>query len=434
MVGRSPRTLMQALDKHAPEASAFNRSLRWLDCGRLKVETPTGNKWTLNGSRPGPRAQLTIHSWNFMRRIVSSWDVGFAEAYMDGEVSSLDLVALLTLASRNAGLADRFKTLRFPRLGLRLRHALNRNTRVGSRRNISAHYDLGNTFYSHWLDAGMTYSAARFSSVHPSLESAQAAKLDRVLDLLDARESDRILEIGCGWGSFAERALEKDHFMITGITLSTEQLEYARRRLSDAIAVGRCELQLQDYRDVAGTFDRVVSIEMLEAVGAAYWSTYFAKLRDCLRPRGTAVLQVITIDEDRFENYRRRPDFIQKYIFPGGMLPTKRIIERETIKAGLAPVTQEFFGRDYARTLEQWNARFQGAWKEIRKLGYDQRFKKMWEYYLAYCQVGFELGALDVGLYKIVRPQSDKRFVSGRPRGAGPLGDPRAPQGAHAGT
>jgi 2-polyprenyl-3-methyl-5-hydroxy-6-metoxy-1,4-benzoquinol methylase len=223
-----------------------------------------------------------------------------AEAYMAGEVSSPDLVALLTLASRNAGLADRFKTIRIPRLGLRLRHALNRNTRLGSRRNIAAHYDLGNAFYQRWLDAGMTYSAARFSSAQPDLESAQTAKLDRVLDLLDAREGDRILEIGCGWGSLAERALERHHLTITGITLSTEQLEYARRRLAGSIAAGRCELRLQDYRDVAGTYDRVISIEMLEAVGAAYWSTYFVKLRDCLRPGGTAVLQVITIDEGRF--------------------------------------------------------------------------------------------------------------------------------------
>lgn len=404
MVGRSRLILTQAIDTQALDASTVNRSLRWLDCGQLKFETPSGNQWTLNGRRPGPQAHLTIHSWNFLRRIVSGWDIGFAEAYMAGEVSSPDLVALLVLATRNAGLAGRFKTVRFSRLGLRLRHALNRNTRVGSKRNISAHYDLGNTFYRHWLDTGMSYSAAQFSPAKPDLESAQTAKLDRVLDLLDAREGDQILEIGCGWGSFVERALEKHDLTVTGITLSTEQLEYARERLASGIEAGRCELRLQDYRDVVGPYDRIVSIEMLEAVGAAYWSTYFAKLRECLRPGGTAVLQVITIDEGRFESYRRRPDFIQKHIFPGGMLPTKKIIERETMKAGLVPVIQEFFGRDYARTVEQWNSRFQGAWKEIRKLGYDQRFKRMWEYYLAYCQVGFDIQALDVGLYKITRP------------------------------
>jgi len=404
MVARSPQILTQALDTETLHVSVVERPLRWLDCGQLKVETPNGNRWTLIGRRPGPQASLTICSWSFLRRIVSGWDVGFAEAYMAGEVSTPDLVAILALAACNRDLANRFRMARFPRLGLRLRHALNRNTRVGSRRNISAHYDLGNSFYCRWLDAGMSYSAAKFSPAETDLESAQTAKLDRVLDLLDPREGDRILEIGCGWGSFAERALENQDVTVTGITLSTEQLEYARWRIAGAMAAGRCELRLQDYRDVVGTYDRIVSIEMLEAVGESYWSTYFAKLRECLRPGGIAVLQVITIDESRFERYRRRPDFIQKHIFPGGMLPTKKIIERETVNAGLVPVTQEFFGRDYARTLQQWNARFQGAWPDIWKLGYDQRFKRMWEYYLTYCQVGFDAHALDVGFYKVARP------------------------------
>ena len=404
MVGRSPQILTQALDTAALDVSVIERSLRWLDCGQLKVETPSGKRWTLIGCHPGPEANLTICSWTFLRRVVSGWDVGFAEAYMAGEVSTPDLVALLSLAVRNRDLANRFRMARLPRIGLRLRHALNRNTRVGSRRNISAHYDLGNSFYRQWLDSGLSYSAAKFSPAETDLESAQTAKLDRVLDLLDARDGDRILEIGCGWGSFAERALESHNVTVTGITLSTEQLEYARARLAGPVAAGHCELRLQDYRDVIGTYDRIVSIEMLEAVGESYWPRYFAKLRECLRPGGIAVLQVITIDESRFERYRRRPDFIQKHIFPGGMLPTKKIIERETVNAGLVPVTQEFFGRDYARTLQQWNARFQGAWPDICKLGYDQRFKRMWEYYLAYCQVGFDARALDVGFYKIARP------------------------------
>lgn len=404
MVGRSPQILTQTLDTETLDVSVVDRSLRWLDCGQLKVEAPNGKRWTLIGRCPGPQAKLTIRSWSFLRRIVSGWDVGFAEAYMAGEVSTPDLVALLSLAARNRDLASRFRMARFPRIGLRLRHALNRNTRVGSRRNISAHYDLGNSFYSQWLDAGMSYSAALFSPAETDLESAQNAKLDRVLDLLDACEGDRILEIGCGWGSFAERALKNNHLTVTGITLSTEQLDYARRRLVGAVAGGRCELRLQDYRDVGGTYDRIVSIEMLEAVGESYWPTYFKKLRECLRPGGIAVLQVITIDESRFERYRRRPDFIQKHIFPGGMLPTKKIIERATANAGLVPVAQEFFGHDYARTLQQWRARFQSAWPQICKLGYDQRFKRMWEYYLAYCQVGFDVQALDVGFYKVKRP------------------------------
>jgi cyclopropane-fatty-acyl-phospholipid synthase len=193
---------------------------------------------------------------------------------------------------------------------------------------------------------------------------------------------------------------------VTGLTLSGEQLAFAQRRLRNRAAAGRCDLRLQDYRDVRGTFDRIVSIEMMEAVGEAYWSTYFEKLRDRLRPSGSAVLQVITIDEARFENYRRRPDFIQKYIFPGGMLPTKRIIEREISQAGLRLVTHEHFGQSYARTLEHWQQRFQKSWPIIKRLGFDDRFKRTWEYYLAYCQVGFEARTLNVGLYKLTQAPS----------------------------
>ena len=212
-----------------------------------------------------------------------------------------------------------------------------------------------------------------------------------------------MLEIGCGWGGLAERLLEKHDSSVTGITLSAEQLAYAQRRLQASIAEGRCDLHLQDYRDVRGTFDRIVSIEMLEAVGEAYWPTYFDRLRSLLGPDGIAVLQVITISEDQFESYRRRPDFIQKYIFPGGMLPTTRIIERETTRAGLQLVSKEFFGEGYARTLGHWRLRFDRAWPRIKAFGFDERLKRMWDYYLAYCQVGFDIKALDVGVFRLVR-------------------------------
>ncbi len=409
MSGRSLHSLTQTFDAETLEAprSPSRRFFAWLpgrlERGELTIETPGGTPVVFTGRHPGPQARLIVHSWRFLLRLVSGWDVGFAEAYMAGEVSSPNLVALLALASRNRGMTRGLKVFRHPRVGLKLRHTLNRNTRRGSRRNIAAHYDLGNAFFQPWLDAGMTYSSALFCSAGQSLEEGQQAKFDRVLDLLELQDGDRVLEIGCGWGSLGERLLEEQSCSFTGVTLSTEQLAFARQRLSDHVAAGRCDLRLQDYRDISGTFDRVVSIEMLEAVGAAYWPTYFAKLRDSLRPGGTAVLQVITIDEGRFDNYRRRPDFIQKYIFPGGMLPTKRIISDESLKAGLQPVHSESFGLSYARTLEQWNNRFQRAWPQIRSLGYDNRFGRMWEYYLGYCQAGFEIGALDVGLYKIVR-------------------------------
>jgi cyclopropane-fatty-acyl-phospholipid synthase len=383
--------------------SARRKVLEVLKCGELTIDLPGGRGLLLCGTRSGPRARLAIHSWRVFGRLLARGEIGFAQAYMAGEWSSPNLVALLTLVCCNRGVAERVAPLRIPRLGLRLRHALNRNTRHGSRRNIAAHYDLGNEFYKHWLDAGMTYSAGLFSDAGQTLTQAQEAKLDRVLDLLELREGDRVLEIGCGWGSFAERLLETRNCTVTGVTLSTEQLAYAQRRLDNANARGRCDLRLQDYRDVQGTFDRIASIEMLEAVGAAYWPTYFAKLRDRLRPDGIAVLQIITIDESRYENYRRRPDFIQRYVFPGGMLPTKSIIEREIKQAGLQLVARELFGTSYARTLQEWNARFRYAWPKIQQLGFDERFRKMWEYYLAYCQVGFDVHALDVGFYKIVR-------------------------------
>jgi cyclopropane-fatty-acyl-phospholipid synthase len=333
--------------------------------------------------------------------MILSWDVGFAEGYIAGEWSSPDLVALLKLASNNSAAAKPLKALRTPRFWLRLRHAMNRNTRRRSRRNIAAHYDLGNEFYRQWLDAGMTYSAALFSRADQTLEEAQNAKLDRVAALLDLSGGEKVLEIGCGWGSLAERLTYQHGCTVTGLTLSAEQLAFAQRRLRNRAAAGGHDLRLQDYRDVQGNFDRIVSIEMLEAVGEAYWSTYFEKLRDNLRPGGSAVLQVITIDEARFDNYRRRPDFIQKYIFPGGMLPTKRVIEREIARAGLRLVACEHFGESYARTLEHWQQRFQKAWPKIKSLGFDERFKRMWEYYLAYCQAGFETDVISVGLYKL---------------------------------
>lgn len=384
-------------------AEAFLRRLVGdLECGELVIETPAGERLVLGGRRTGPQAKVIIHRWRCLWRMVSGWDIGFAEVYCAGEWSSPDLVALLRLACDNSAVMSSLKFLRVPRFWLKLRHAMNRNTRRGSRRNIAAHYDLGNEFYQQWLDAGMSYSAGLFSSVGESLEQAQNAKLDRVVSLLELAGGESVLEIGCGWGSLADRLVHK-RCNLTGITLSTEQLAYAQQRLSSHALAGHCNLRLQDYRDVRGDFDRIVSIEMLEAVGEAYWPTYFEKLYERLRPGGIAVLQVITIDQARFENYRRRPDFIQKYIFPGGMLPTPQIIEREASKAALHLVGNEFFGESYARTLEEWRTRFQDAWPQIKALGFDQRFKRMWEYYLAYCQAGFETGAINVGLYKFTR-------------------------------
>jgi cyclopropane-fatty-acyl-phospholipid synthase len=386
-----------------PPSRPFQAVLRFLlgrsiPCGQMTFVAPGGARATVVGKAPGPEAELRIHDWRFVQRVLTSWEIGFAEGYMAGDWSSPDLAAVLELGSRSALEVSPNPALRMPRPLRKLRHALKRNTRRGSRRNIQAHYDLGNAFYAPWLDRGMSYSSALYASSEESLELAQTRKLDQAIDLLDLRGGERVLEIGCGWGSLAERLMERSDATLEGITLSDEQLRYAAERLARQ---PRATFRLQDYRDTMGTFDRIVSIEMLEAVGEAYWPAYFGKLSDLLVPGGSAVLQVITIEESRFDHYRRTPDFIQRYIFPGGMLPTPTIIRSEGEAAGLTLDHEERFGASYVRTLEEWQARFQRAWSHLAELGFDMRFKRMWEYYLDYCRAGFATGAVDVGFYRL---------------------------------
>ncbi len=383
--------------------AVLRRLVGRLERGTLVVELPHGGRLLFESDTPEPQARIVMHRWRALRRLLVAWDLGLAEGYIAGDWSTPDLVAVLRLAAENCGLSEPRSPLGLPRILPRIRHALNRNTRRGSRRNIAAHYDLGNAFYEHWLDAGMNYSSALFAGPEQGLEAAQEAKLDRIVELLEVRGGETVLEIGCGWGALAERLLARGS-SVTGITLSFEQLAYARRRLLGEVTHGACDIRLQDYRDVRGEWDRIVSIEMLEAVGEAFWPTYFAGLRDRLAPDGICVLQVITISEDRFLDYRRSPDFIQTYIFPGGMLPTVGIIEREAAAAGLTLCGRELFGSSYARTLAEWRSRFDAAWPQIEALGFDARFRRLWDYYLAYCQAGFEAGVIDVGLYRIRKP------------------------------
>lgn len=385
-------------------ASLVQRMLRSIDCGEILLQTPGGRRLAIGGNRTGEQTHVTIHRWRCMLRFLTGGDLGFAEGYLAGEWSAPNIYAFLSAASRRSSHAPSFEGLRPPLPWAKLRHALNRNTRRGSRRNIAAHYDLGNAFYRLWLDPSLTYSSAIYSAPGQTLEDAQQRKLDRVVDLLGISGGERVLEIGCGWGALAARIIERAGCHVTGLTLSTEQLGHARETLAQRGFAGRFDGRLQDYRDATGTYDRVVSVEMLEAVGEAYWPVFFEKLRQRLNPQGTAVLQVITIDPSRFENYRRRPEFIQRYIFPGGMLPTPEILDNLIAKSGLRLTSSEFFGDSYARTLAEWHRRFLEAWPAINALGFDLRFKRMWEYYLAYCRVGFEIGALNVGLYKIERP------------------------------
>jgi cyclopropane-fatty-acyl-phospholipid synthase len=390
---------------HRVRKALLTGVLSRLRTGQLAIRTPHGALFEYRAPHPGPSATILLHRWRTVRRLLAKGGIGFAEAYMDGDWTSPDLTAFLEFAAANAVSLDReISGSRWLRPMLRLGHVRKANTRRGSRRNIAAHYDLGNAFYERWLDRGMTYSSAIFTDPAQTLEQAQAAKLDRVVSGLALTGGERVLEIGCGWGSFAEHALRAGAGHVTGLTLSSEQLAYARDRLARAGLADRADLRLQDYRDIDGRFDRIVSIEMLEAVGERYWSTYFNMLRDRLAEGGSAVVQVITMAADRFDGYSRNVDFIQRYIFPGGMLPTDRMVRDQIARVGLTLTAVETFGHSYAQTLAEWRRRFLQAWPAIEALGFDLRFKRMWEYYLCYCEAGFRDGVIDVGLYRFGKP------------------------------
>jgi cyclopropane-fatty-acyl-phospholipid synthase len=378
-----------------------DQALPALQAGRLRLVLPNGETIERRGGEPGPDATLCTHRWRALWRMLTDGEDGFADGYLDGDWSTPELYPLLELCMRNEGaLTRQAESSRISRARDHLLHWLRANTRRGSRRNIAAHYDLGNDFFRPWLDNGMNYSSALYSGAD-TLETAQEAKLERAASLLELNGGERVLEIGCGWGALAERLLRRFGATVSGITLSAEQLGHARARLAGEVDQGRADLRLLDYRHVEGSFDRIVSIEMIEAVGERYWPAYFAKLSSSLRQGGVAVLQAITIAEHRFAAYRKRPDFIQRYIFPGGMLPTWSIIEREASRAGLQLVHHESFGDSYVKTLREWRGRFMQAWPKIEPLGFNERFRRMWEYYLAYCEVGFRTGVVDVGFFKL---------------------------------
>lgn len=379
----------------------IKRLLGCLRVGKITVRTPNGATLDHQTGRPGPEATVVLYRWRGLRRLLAGGDIAFAEAYMDGDWSSPDLPALLELAAVNmAEIEHAIAGLLPVRLFNRARHLLRANSRRGSRRNIAFHYDLGNDFYRLWLDPGMTYSSALYRVDSETLEQAQENKLDRIAELLASPTGVDILEIGCGWGALAAR-LAKAGASVKGITLSAEQLAHARDIARESGAGDHITLELQDYRDCQGAFDRIVSIEMLEAVGEQYWPIYFNKLRQLLKADGRAVLQVITIADSRFETYRKGADFIQRYIFPGGMLPTKALIAAHAEKAGLKLVASECFGESYARTLADWRARFRQSSAALQTLGFDQRFRRLWDYYLAYCEAGFRAATIDVGLFVI---------------------------------
>jgi len=386
------------------QVRAFLEVLRNIRAGVLEVTLPDGSTHRFEGADPGPEADLIIHHPAALAQIMRDGKMGFCEAFMTGGVSSTRLAELIELAVlQNAYVEDK---LRYSRVKTWLRliyHQLRANTRAGSRKNISFHYDLGNSFYAKWLDPTMTYSAAIFEDGSQDLAHAQQAKYRRLAELADIRAGHHVLEIGCGWGGFAEFVARQYKARVTGITISREQFEYATRRIKAAGLDDLVKIVLKDYRDLDQSYDRIVSIEMFEAVGEAYWPTYFETLSRCLARGGKAALQVITIDDAVFHDYRREPDFIQRYIFPGGMLPSMPALAEPIRNAGFRMEAADGFGQHYARTLNAWRERFLAAWPELDGKGFDTRFKRMWELYLAYCEGGFRAGSIDVKQMLLVR-------------------------------
>lgn len=397
-----------ALPESAPAAArTVFRLLRRLAIGTLDVQLPDGSLAHFGTGREGePRASMRLLDWSVCSATLKSGDIGFAEAYIDGRWTSPDVVALLQLFIANRGaVEDAIYGRWWGSLLHRAKHLLNRNSRRGSRKNIHAHYDLGNAFYRLWLDETMNYSSAWFDGdTSKPMPDAQRAKVRRALRECGVRAGDRVLEIGCGWGAVAEAATNEFGARVTGVTLSTEQLAYARERLARLGLGTQADLRLQDYRDIQdGPFDAIVSIEMFEAVGREYWASYFRTVRDRLKPGGKACIQSITIRDDLFARYLRSTDFIQQYVFPGGLLPSASAFRAEARKAGLEVVGELAFGADYAETLRRWRVDFLAHEPAVRAQGFDTRFVRIWEFYLAYCEAAFATGNTDVVQFTLRR-------------------------------
>ncbi|HSO48761.1 MAG TPA: cyclopropane-fatty-acyl-phospholipid synthase family protein [Rhizobiaceae bacterium] len=373
------------------------RALTRMHHGSLTVELPGGAAYHFKAPGQGPEAELVIHDWRFARRAIMGGSVGVAESYMDGDWTSPDVTAFLSLFLANEELYRNVATPNWFNNALqKLNHWFNQNSRRGSRRNIASHYDLGNEFYSRWLDSTMTYSSAIFEEGDNSLAAAQRSKYRSLAKSAHMGSGQHVLEIGCGWGGFAEYAAKEVGCHVTGLTISREQYDFARERMFRQGLNERVEIKFQDYRDETGKYDAIASIEMFEAVGEKYWPAYFGKLHDCLKAGGRAGLQIITIADTSYDYYRSHPDFIQRYIFPGGMLPSPSILSRLSIEHGLTLMSERMFPRDYARTLAEWREKFVSAWEDIRPMGFDLRFKRMWEFYLHYCEAGFLSDNIDV--------------------------------------
>ncbi len=374
--------------------------------GSLTVIFPNGQTRTVGESSTGEHATLRLNNFSVINEAMQRGTVGFSAAYMNGDIEVDDLTALFRFFLQNRDMFDNANKGFFHRAASDLHyHVSRRNTLEGSKKNIAEHYDLGNDFYGQWLDPSMTYSSAVFTSGDQSLEEAQLAKYRRVADMAGVTEGSSVLEIGCGWGGFAETVARDYKANLRGITLSAEQLKFGLERLKRQGLDEYATLVFEDYRHTEGQFDHIGSIEMIEAVGEDNWPSYFQTVHDRLKPGGTAAIQAITIREEDFDAYRSGPDFIQRYIFPGGMLLTKAVMKEFGDRYGLVLENVETFGLSYARTLRLWRERFLERWPMIAPLGYDETFRRKWVYYLSYCEAGFTEGSIDVGIYQYRRPE-----------------------------
>jgi cyclopropane-fatty-acyl-phospholipid synthase len=386
-------------------ATGFETAAR-LGVGRLDFILPDGRRFRVEGKLPGLAAEIWVKNPELFARLVRDGDLGFCDAYLDGWWTTPDLQAFLDLIQHPANnvVGDGFPGLSLIRAYERMRFWLQSNSKRQARRNIEYHYDLGNEFYRLWLDDTMTYSSAIFETGQESLEAAQTRKYASMIDQMGAGPGDHVLEIGCGWGGFAEFAARERGLKVTGLTISKAQHEFAVARIARAGLADRVEIKLQDYRDEKGSYDGIASIEMFEAVGERYWPVYFNTLRDRLKPGRNATLQIITVADARWQMYRRGVDFIQKYIFPGGMLPAPSVLRDEVERAGLRVKGSIEFGESYSLTLRRWHDTFNARWSEVRKLGFDERFKRMWDFYLASCAGAFHGGNCDVTQITVTRP------------------------------
>ena len=383
---------------HHLRQKTFLSMVSRLHYGSIDLTMPDGTTHSYKGVAPGPHADMTIVSEAGLKQMMLNGKMGFCEAYMEGHITSDRLANLVELTVMHNDFVEQEMDMGFLRnIVQKWQHWRNQNSKSGSARNIAYHYDLGNQFYETWLDQSMTYSSAIFAEQDEKLETAQQRKYAYLCDLADIQPGDKVLEIGCGWGGFAEYAATHRQAHVTGVTISNAQFDYATDRMKKQGIEDKTSIQLTDYRDIDGRFDKIVSIEMFEAVGMQYWPVFFGKLSQSLKSGGSAALQLITIEQKSFDSYVRQPDFIQRYIFPGGMLPSIEALDNPISTAQMKMTENNGYAHDYAHTLRRWRERFLSAWDNELQFGkFDQRFKRMWELYLAYCEGGFTAGMIDV--------------------------------------